>query len=201
MEDEDSERSVLPKRKIALYFSILLAIAYLASSLAANITLNGSNRIEFGQGVYNLKACDDFVRVNLSYTAYDSGSNSYLLNQIQLSGFDTSKCKSKYFAIKLTGTSGALDIIHYPSVNPTTVANKIVIHVDENAVAHLVYTYTPASPDTGSIGGDIPVAGDQFQKITYSSGIYTIDLLHPYLQTNVVTGTTFQSAASYAALS
>lgn len=195
MEDDEEVVKKVPKRKVVLIFSILFGLGYVASTLAANITINSNNRVEFGQGVYNLKACDDFVRINLNYTSYDSQTATYKLNQIQLSGFDTSKCINKFFAIKILGSNSTpLDIIHDPVNSPTTVTQKIVLHVLNDASVRLVYTYG------GSEGSDMSTGGDSYQNVSYSSGIYSINLLVPYLDTGQVTGTTFQSAGVYASL-
>ena len=65
MDYEDQPSNKLPPRKALLYFVLLLTISILASTFAGTITINSGKRIEFGQGVYNLKACDSFVNLNL----------------------------------------------------------------------------------------------------------------------------------------
>lgn len=128
MEDDDFERPQISKRKIALIFATLLGIAYLASTFAANISINSNNRIEFGQGIYNLKACDSFVGINLRS---GSGANLDKVRFLDLSGFDKTKCKNKFFTIKIQKNGVDLNLIDFQSSIPngcgvTNVSNATV---------------------------------------------------------------------------
>ena len=184
MEDEDFERPQISKRKVTGLFFVFLAIAWGASTLAGTITINANNRIEFGQGVYNLKACDSFVRLDPR-----SGSGGTLVQYLDISGFDKSKCRNKYFAIRFQNNGTDLALFSNGS-------KRIVLHVDdlENPTVSLVYTYGIDS------GKDIPADGDSLQKITYATGVYTIEFLSPIITVSSVTGTTFESAGTFNSL-
>ena len=116
MDDEDFERPQISKRKIFTTFTVLLTCAYLATTIAANITFNSNNRVEFGQGVYNLKACDSFVGINLRS---GSGANLDKVRYLDLSGFDKAKCKNKYFSIRLQKNGTNLNLINYQEPTPS----------------------------------------------------------------------------------
>lgn len=114
MEDEEF-REPISKVRVFVAFLALLAISWSAFTLAGTIRLNSNNRIEFGQGVFNLKACDSFVGINLR-----SGSDTNIdkVRFLDLSGFDKSKCKNRYFTIKLQNNGSDLDLINFQSSIP-----------------------------------------------------------------------------------
>ena len=187
MEDEDFEKPQISKLKIAGFFFIFLVIAWGASTLAGTITINANNRIEFGQGVYNLKACDSFVQLDPR-----SGPGGTLVQYLDVSGFDKKKCKNKYFAIRFQSNGNNLVLFSNGS-------RRVVLHVDNSDEPNvsLVYTYgdTP--------GSDIPAIGDGLQRLAYSSstGVYTVEFLNPIVTVSSVTGTTFESAGTFSSLS
>ena len=189
MEDEDFEKPQISKRKIAGFFFIFLVIAWGASTLAGTITINANNRIEFGQGVYNLKACDSFVQLD---PRSGSGANLTKVQFLDLSGFDKKKCKNKYFAIRFQSNGTNLALFSNGS-------KRVVLRVDtaDEPNVSLVYIYgdTP--------GSDIPAIGDGLQRLTYSSstGAYTVEFLNPIVTVSSVTGTTFESAGTFNSLS
>ena len=121
MLDEYDERPRVSKRKTLAIFAALLAISLIASTLASSIKINGLNRIEFGQGVYNLKACDSFV--NLSFDGNGSGK----MQHMYLAGFDKTKCKNKYFTVKVQKNGVNLDLFSFQSltVSDCSVTNKV----------------------------------------------------------------------------
>jgi hypothetical protein len=61
------EDEIQRRRKSLLYAGLgLLVFAAIGASLAQTITLNTTGRVEFGQGVVTLKACDSFISISLS---------------------------------------------------------------------------------------------------------------------------------------
>lgn len=116
--DFESEDSLSSSKKIKNVWAIgLLMFGLIGSTVAATISL-GNNSIEFGQGVYQIKACDQWVGVGLYPTAaiYDGKSR---IQTMELMGLDPRMCKNVVFNFKLfkstdlntplaifTGTSG-----------------------------------------------------------------------------------------------
>ena len=121
MLEEYEERPRVSKRKSLGIFGLLLTLSLIASTLASSIKINGLNRIEFGQGVYNLKACDSFV--NLSF----DGNGAGYMQHMYMSGFDKTKCKNKYFTIKVQKNGNNLDLFSFQSltVSDCSVTNKV----------------------------------------------------------------------------
>lgn len=100
-----------PRRKVKLFGGIaLLAYGVIGVVLAQTITLNTNGRVEFGQGVVTLKACDSFISISLTpSTATFSGTNangdSYVnasrVKNIKFSGLDTKSCAGKRIKVQL----------------------------------------------------------------------------------------------------
>lgn len=99
----------------------LLSYSVLAYGLAQTITLNTNNRVEFGQGVFTLKACDSFISVTLTpssstYSGTRADGSSYTnesrVKNILLSGLDTVQCAGKRIKIQLFDNinSGAMKL-------------------------------------------------------------------------------------------
>ena len=93
----------------------VIAIVLVATTLAANININGSAPVEFGQGVSQTTSCDDSIMLTpISTFENASGAGSFNLSSITLSDLDTSDqtesspsgCSGKTFSIKLYGNTG-----------------------------------------------------------------------------------------------
>ena len=79
------------KVKVAMGIGSLAAITGLGSTLAASITLNGDNPVEFGQGVAITAACngDDDITFTPN-SEYRPDEGKFLLSSFTLSGINTS---------------------------------------------------------------------------------------------------------------
>lgn len=120
-----------PKRKlkgpIALSALILGTALFLQNTLAANISLGGSGNVEFGQGVQVAAACSGSNNLTLTpYSSFvnSSGSCSYYLNSVKVSGIPTT-CYGSDFNISAydSSTSTALPIFN-TSTRVATVYNN-----------------------------------------------------------------------------
>lgn len=181
MDEDEFLRPRISKRFILVAFFILLCIGYITSSLAANITLNQNQRVEFGQGVYNLKVCDDFININLGATSVDQFGISKV-NRIFVNGFDSNKCKNKNFTIEIfkNNVSTPADLFNISSPNK---ANRVRITVDNNGSVTLI------NMSNVNVGID-----DTFHSINYSNGVYTVTFADPLLSVPDVYTTTIESA-------
>ena len=91
---EDSSAQASPKSKklkvakAAIGIGTIASIAGLGSTLAANITLNEDQNVEFGQGVAQTAGCDTdgFTITPISY--YDPESSTFRLDYVEVSGLN-----------------------------------------------------------------------------------------------------------------
>ena len=77
----------------------LISLGLIGTTVAANISIN-NGRIEMGQGIYRIQACDQWVGIGLFPTAaiYDGKSR---VGTVELLGLDPRLCKNVIFQIKM----------------------------------------------------------------------------------------------------
>jgi hypothetical protein len=84
------------KKLLAIVF---ITLGLISSTVAANISI-GNGRIEMGQGLYQIKACDQWVAIGLFPTAAIYSGKSRV-QTMELIGLDPRLCKNVIFRIKM----------------------------------------------------------------------------------------------------
>ena len=108
---------VLNSRTSKMVFgaAVLLALPLIGTTLAASISINTTNTIQFGQGVVQATACDQDVTVAATTSfANASGAGSFNVDTITLSGI-SADCASKTFLVRAYDTTTA---------TPSTIASS-----------------------------------------------------------------------------
>jgi hypothetical protein len=76
------------KYKAAIGFGSIVGIFGIGSTLAANISLNGGDNIEFGQGVANTAACDQDGFTITPITSYYGSAGVFKVDEVQITGLN-----------------------------------------------------------------------------------------------------------------
>ena len=137
------EDELKPKKKRRLYSGIaLLTYAIIGVALAQTITLNTNGRVEFGQGIVTLKACDSFISINLApsqsiYSGTNATGSSYVnsprVKNIKFSGLDTKACAGKRIKVQLFDNVNESAMNLFSDVDSISVDKVIlVINPDKN---------------------------------------------------------------------
>jgi hypothetical protein len=114
--------------KALLGISALIAVPVIGTTLAASITINSEDRIQFGQGVIATATCDTEINVTLS-TEYISGE--FVLDKITLSDLDTRptssnlRCGGQYLKVRVYNSSG--DLVEIDSAATTRTVVQFLI--------------------------------------------------------------------------
>jgi hypothetical protein len=87
----DPAAIAVPAKKSKVRRNVLLAgsavgLVGIGSTLAANISLNGGNNVEFGQGVARTTACDEDGFTINPVTSYDSIRSIFRLDRVEVTG-------------------------------------------------------------------------------------------------------------------
>lgn len=187
-------------------FRLALAAALLSligSTFAINIVINGNSRLEFGQGIYRIESCDQFINVKLeSSNAFDDGLSR--VGSIQLSGLDVVRCAGTSIRLRFYDASNSAPMnifnniaytsrgVNYPCCTETGTAVVMVIAsgAQQSTAAQSV---TLISPSGKSIG-----AGDRHESIRYeaTTGVFTISFGSPLAIMRDVEKTTLESASN-----
>lgn len=137
--EEDTRRKSAP-----LFIGIFLVLlSALGATFAANISINGSNKIEFGQGVYVVEACNGWIQVTLGYGSPDPVTGDSNITDFVINGLDTRSCTSTNIDFKAYDSSSQLDLYNtYASedLNEETPipVNLFTLRIDEQEQISLV---------------------------------------------------------------
>jgi hypothetical protein len=170
---QDQTRSSLSRKKLLI--GLALVLATIGTTLASTLTINTNNRITFGQGVYQIRACDGWIKISFEKTdtasgVMDNGSLVQAVSAVNIDSFNSQACKNTNFKIKLfkTGVATALDLY---SQEDSTASNQVWLSVDNSGVVTLL--------DTG--GTNLGEFGDTAVGLGMDSetGRYTIYFFTP----------------------
>ena len=193
-----SKKNKFTNSKIALGFGILI-LAFTGLTVAANISLN-SGRVEFGQGIYQIKSCDQWVGITLVPSQAKYGGLSRVLN-VKISGLDALRCRGSNFKIQLypSGVSPAAMKIFTDASGDV---NRVLLSISSdnaktrsNAVSFIDGSGQLVPTTTLSDGSGY--ADDDYQFLTYATtnGVYTVAFYLPLATMNTVSSLTVQSAS------
>ena len=181
--------------------AVLLSLV--GSTFAVNIVINGNNRVEFGQGIYQITSCDQFIGIHLEPSnAFDDGLSR--VSYIRLSGLDVARCAGSSLRIRLYDETSTAPLnlftnpayrsrgIDYPCCTETGTAVIMVIAADAQQ-STAAQTVTLVSPSGRSIG-----SGDPSQTLVYDAikGTFTITFSSPLALMSAVARHTFESASN-----
>ena len=173
------------------------------STFAINITLNNNSGFEYGQGIYRIASCDQFVAVNLgSTTAYSDGLSR--VGNITLQGLDVGRCANTSIRLKLydSSTASALNLFTNPAYTRlgvtypccTETGTSVIMVFAANATqSTALQSTTLISPSGKNIN-----QGDRSQSLSYDagSGTFTIAFNTPLAIMRDVYRTTLESASN-----
>jgi hypothetical protein len=133
-----------------MLIGVLLVVASVITSVvAANVNINQDNRVEFGQGLFQVSACDDFITVDVE-------SDGVNITQLIIDGLDIRNCPGVYMRIKVYGTASTPLNLYQETVtseSPATTAavNRIMLRFNGDRDRFLGVDYF------NSIGQPIPI--------------------------------------------
>lgn len=201
-QDEHSEnvdRNAFLKTPSFIVGCALLVLATFGSVLAQSVSLGPSGGTEFGQGYFQVVACDTWVGIQLNPspstfsgisingTAYTSESR---VKSIQISGLDTQRCAGKNLKFTLTNTETSTVLPIFTDVDSLTVSRALVT-VNSNTSISRALALTIIDGNNQNIG-----SANAYQALSYASAtsIYTLEFTYPLARMADVTGVNFESS-------
>ena len=185
---------------------VLIALGVVGTTVAANISLS-NGRIEMGQGIYRIQACDQWVGIGLYPTA-TSGGLSYV-QTVELIGLDPRLCKNVLFQIKMYKNTDLVNpLALFTGVTGTDTATAAVTTgnvtrlsiYDTATVSYPTTTYNTYARKALTLVNQANVNvgyADDYHSITYVSatGVYRIYLNTPLALMADVDKVTIESAS------
>ena len=174
----------------------LMAFSVVGFTVAANITIGSGNRLEFGQGLYQITSCDQWIGIKLNPSAASYSGQSRVAN-MNLSGFDALNCRGRDIKIQLLdGSSAILPIFS----DASGLVDRVLLNVSSDTNkgrANAVGFYNGYGVlVTSSLSGSNGYAYDSGQYLSYNAntGVYSILFNSPQATMSAVNGLTVQSA-------
>ena len=123
-----------------IFGTILILFALIGAVLAQTITLNSNDRVEFGQGIVTLKACDSFVSITLNpssatYSGTRANGQPYVnlsrVRGIKFTGLNTNSCAGKKIKIQIfnSETTTAMSLFTDSS---SLAVDRIILSINSN---------------------------------------------------------------------
>lgn len=172
-----ARRKKARSNKPLLAIAGVASMAVLSSTLAANITLNSSAPVEFGQGVALTSSCDlnGGITVNPSATYVNTGAGeagNFTFGAITFSGIDD-LCLNKVFTVKAYGNTASTPVV-LNTIAGTTYDYATFVFASSGAKSANVTmdSYSAPSGDNGSVKmnfSDTKSDPAQVYKITLES--------------------------------
>jgi hypothetical protein len=184
--------------KLFIGFS-MIGLSVTGLTLAASFTIN-SGKVEFGQGIYKIQSCDQWIGINLVPTEASYGGLSRVAN-IQISGLDATRCRGSNFKIQLYPTGASPAAMALFSEGNTSIDRLLlsvssdVTKVRANAVSFIDGSGRLVTANLSADGSGY--AYDRWQYLTYatSNGVYSVSLTRPLATVSAVNSLTVQSAS------
>ena len=179
--------------RISKRWVLIIATLFLVSStFALNVTINNNESFEFGQGIYQIKACDQYVSLEFKSTsAYPNGFSR--VGNIIFKGLDVEKCKGTAMRLRLyqTGVNSPLDL--YTNRLGTETGTAVIMVISKTATGP---TFADDVTLVNNKGVNIGY-GDSMQAIDYDSntGNFTISYSYPLAEMRYVNSVTLESAS------
>ena len=167
-----------PKVKGAASFKIgiaLLLLAAISSTLAANISVNQNDRMEFSQGVYTVRACNDWIQIEILYGATEYGFSP--ITGFVFRGINPFQCSSTTLTFKVfedldygPATQNQLNLYATDSDGISGAVNEIRLAIDGSGTIFLV------DPNSTPIAEDSPFISSSLDQSTLD---FTVGFTYP----------------------
>ena len=179
-------------------FSAILGVSLIlftgvGSVLAANIAIGNSNKIEFGRGVYTIKACDSWIQLNLvsgPTGQYGAPAGLSALTGVTVQGLIPSKCPSTKFTIQAIGSGSTILPVYRTGYSRVLCTSNPVCVIGQNSESDLILTVS----SKGNVSLYNP---DYYHELVYdsTSGIYTFNFTQPGQLARDISTLTIQSSS------
>ena len=206
-ETSDSERGGW-HRSPKLIFVLASALILGATTLASNFSISGG-RIEYGQGLFIVRACDSWISVGLYPTAATYNGLSRV-QSVELIGLDPNACKGNLLRFKFYDSSTATALPMYVGVVSTDTATATsetgtatILSVFDTSTAFSSGTYANYARKALTLVNQAGVNvgyGDDYLAISYlaSAGSWKINMFQPLCPMGSVYRITVESASQVA---
>ena len=106
----------------------MIALSVVGFTVAASLTIGNGNRLEFGQGLYRITSCDQWVGIKLNPSSAVYAGQSRVAN-INISGLDALNCRGNDFMIQLQDNASAILPIYR---DESGLVNRVLLNISSD---------------------------------------------------------------------
>jgi hypothetical protein len=176
----------------------MLALSLVGFTVAASITIGNGNRLEFGQGLYQITSCDQWIGIKLNPSAASYSGQSRVAN-MNLSGFDALNCRGRDIKIQLLdGSAAILPLFSDASGLVDRVLLNVSTDTNRGRATAVGFYNGYGVLVTSSLSGSNGYAYDSGQYLSYNAntGVYSILFNSPQATMSAVNSLTVQSSSN-----
>lgn len=166
-------------------------IALIGTTLAARVTINGNNKFEYGQGVYRITACDQWVGISFAPTAAWGDGYSRIGN-VTFQGLDVAQCPKTSIRLQLFEAGSSQPMKLFTNLAGTDTGTAVTLVIANGAT-----TATAGDDVTLLNPGGVNIGyGDPSQNIEYdaNTAIFTVSFTKPIAKMSLFKSLTIESA-------
>ena len=184
-----SSRPELARNRI-LWITLISLLAAVGLTFAASITINTNNRVEFGQGIYQIKSCDQFVSIALNPSATINGYSR--VQNVTVKGLDVGRCAGTTVRLKLFTSGSQTPLNLYTTSNYAETGTAVIMVIRSGATQATAFDDVTLVNQRGTNIG----YGDANQSIDYfdTSGDFVVSFTRPLARMDQVNSVTLESA-------
>jgi len=175
-----------PRRKFELIAGLgLLICGLIGATLAQTITLSPNDRVEFGQGIVTLKACDSFISISLNPSAATfsginaagaSYENASRVRSILFTGLDTRACAGRTIRVQLFAGESATAMNLFSESQTAASVDSAYLVIDADKTLDRALSITLLDSQSQNIERS---SADQSLVYSTNSATYTLEFSAP----------------------
>lgn len=188
-EQEDFEPVNHRRRRAKTAILIMLFFA-IGTTLASNITLNNGQRIEYGTGLFQVRACASWIYISL-------GSDGTNVFNMKISGMDPRTCPGNNLQLTLFNGNTQLNIFQGDNESSTVMSNQVLLQIGGVSSETAANNYYPTVWLIDPHGVNIH-NGDPYESVYWNktAGTFTITFTNPQALTSQVTAINVQTTGN-----
>ena len=169
---EKKSRSILNNKFLTSIVVFIAAAFFFQSTLAANLSINSGQSVEFGQGIAVSTVCDSTVTLT-PYSSFVNGSSSgtFYFSAFQLSNIDAAACSGVTFTIKAYNNSSSSPLTLFSSNTSASIKDSnSSFEVEANQSGLSLSDSQTAGSFTASFASPAALSSDVYKITVESSG-------------------------------
>ena len=169
---EKKSRSILNNKFLTSIVVVIAAALFFQSTLAANLSINSGQSVEFGQGIAVSTVCDSTVTLT-PYSSFVNGSSSgtFYFSAFQLSNIDAAACSGVTFTIKAYNNSSSSPLTLFSTNTSASIKDSnSSFEVEANQAGLSLADSQTAGSFTASFASPAALSSDVYKITVESSG-------------------------------